>query len=300
MYYQLKFIRCPELDLLFLAVVGYCCYIILPFKKKVEEEISETQEADKPTSPVSTPTETVKAEELDRPAKVEKPAEEVKTGEIAKAVEEIKPVEEDKQVSHKYSADFMRLVKCNMKLEEEEEKKSYSISVSERTYTRRSPSPYRTERSPDPRNIFNRHTPEPNYVSRSPRGRLDADEERNFITNMRELTPDYCPEIEKDLPKDVKTGRVHWLRQRDGRIHMLEPINDIRDIFFHFRDCELEPGDKINLGDSVMFELDMFEGRLCAVKVKKLSIKAIPSPDFDLPGRMKSKEDLPKIEDLEL
>ena len=298
MYYQLKFIRCPELDLLFLAVMGYCCYIILPFKKKVGEEISETREAEKPTSPISTPSETMTVNESNKAAEVEQPAEEVKTCEIAKPVEETKPEEEDKQVSHKYSADFMRFVKCNMKLDEEE--KSYSISVSERTYNRRSPSPYRGERSPDPRNIFNRHTPEPGYVSRSPRGRLDAEEERNFYVNMRELTPDYCPEIEKELPKDVKTGRVQWLHQRNGRIHVLEPINNIRDIFFHLRDCELGPDEEIKLGDSVMFELDMFEGRLCAVRVKKISTKAIPSPTFTRNVAQRSKKNIPEIDTLEL
>ena len=284
--------------------MGYCCYVILPFSKKVEEKIPETKEEAKPTSPVSVPPETTKVEELNTPIKPEQKAEEVKSSEIAKPVEETKPVEsilpvdEEKQVSHKYSPEFMRLVKCNMKLEDEE--KNYSISVSERTYTRRSPSPYRGDRSPDPRNIFNRHTPEPNYVSRSPRGRLDADEERTFLINMRELTPDYCPEIENDLPKDVKTGRIQWLHQRNGRIHVLEPINGIRDIFFHLRDCELQPGEEIKLGDSVMFELDMFEKRLCAVRVKKISTKAIPSPNFSRTVLQRSKENIPQIDALEL
>ena len=83
-------------------------------------------------------------------------------------------------------------------------------------------------------------------------------------------------------------------------IHVLQPINGIRDIFFHLRDCELEEGDSIQLGDSVMFELSLYEGRLCAVKVKKMATKAIPSPDFSRRVMKHSQEQLPAVDDLQL
>ena len=65
-------------------------------------------------------------------------------------------------------------------------------------------------------------------------------------------------------------------------------------------DCELDPGDTIQLGDSVMFELSLYEDRLCAVKVKKMATKAIPSPDFSRRVMKHSKEDLPSIDALAL
>ena len=207
--------------------------------------------------------------------------------------------EETKRSSRRtYSIAFLRSMRSK---EEEGEDWKYSITPKETEY-RYSPVPsYSGHKTVDSYNYFRKHTPEPtDFVNRSPRGRLDADEEREYNQNMRERTPDYCPMAAEDLPQDIKVGCVHWLHQRNGRIHVQEPINGIRDIFFHLHDCELDPGDKIELGDSVMFELSLYEGRLCAVKVKKMATKAIPSPDFSRRVMKHSKEDLPSMDALEL
>ena len=74
----------------------------------------------------------------------------------------------------------------------------------------------------------------------------------------------------------------------------------MQNLFFHIHDCELEPGDEINLGDSVMFELSLFEGRLCAVHVKKMATKAIPSPDFSRRVMKHSQEESLKVDNLVL
>ena len=269
MYYQLKFLRCPELDLVFLSVLGYCCYVLLPVASKKEQEASEAVEEIKPNSPVAAP-------------------EEIK-----------KPAEEENHVPIKYNVDFMRVLRSKLNLDTEE-KKDYTITINTQSFVRHSPTPYQSShRSPDPFAHFARHSPEPGYISRSPRIRLGAEEEKEFRDEMRERTPDFCPDLEDELPKDVKLGRVHYLRQRDGRIHVAEPVNGIRDIFFHLRDCELQPGEEIKVGDSVMFELSMFEGRLCAAKVKK-TMTAIPSPEFSRNVLRQSKEEIDKIDALDL
>lgn len=208
-------------------------------------------------------------------------------------------VEETKTPTRRtYSIAFLRSVRSQSKGSED---LKYSISTKE-TEHRYSPVPsYAGHKTVDSYNYFRKLTPEPtNFVNRSPRGRLDADEEREYNQNMRERTPDYCPMAAEDLPHDIKVGCVHWLHQRNGRIHVQEPINGIKDIFFHLHDCELDPGDTIQLGDSVMFELSLYEGRLCAVKVKKMATKAIPSPDFSRRVMKHSKEDLPSIDALAL
>lgn len=209
--------------------------------------------------------------------------------------------ESKKNERRQYTVDFLRVFKTQYSIKEEA--RDYSIVIKAPDYaSHHSPTPYRSSRkSPDPLNFFRKHTPEPaEFVSRSPRGRLDADEEREYNQNMRELTPDYCPMAAEELPQDIQMGRVHWLHQRNGRIHVTEPIHGIKDIFFHMRDCELGDGEEIKLGDSVMFELSLYEGRLCAVKVKKMTANAIPSPDFSRRVMKQSKQELPQIEALSL
>lgn len=153
----------------------------------------------------------------------------------------------------------------------------------------------------DSRAFFRNYSPEPfEFSMRSPRTRLSEEEERQYEQSMRELTPDYCPFAADDLPKDIQLGRVHWKRSTSGRIHVQEPINGVRDIFFHLRDCELKPGEEIQLGDQVMFELALFEGRLCAVHVKKMATKVIPSPDFSRRVMKHSEEAGPKVDSLVL
>ena len=207
---------------------------------------------------------------------------------------------EDVQKSsrHIYSVDFIRQLS---KLAAEPQTRPYSIMV--RAPEPHSPVPQGSRgRSPDPFNYFRKYTPEPGeYVCRSPCGRLNAEEEREYNQVMREFTPDYCPISVDSLPKDIQMGRVQWLnRNNSGRIHVQQPINGIRDIFFHIRDCELQPGEQVNLGDSVMFELSLFENRLCAIKVKKMATKVIPSPDFSRRAMVHSSEQLPKIDELKL
>lgn len=156
-------------------------------------------------------------------------------------------------------------------------------------------------RPADSRAFFRNYSPEPfEFSMRSPRTRLSEEEERQYEQSMRELTPDYCPFAADDLPKDIQLGRVHWKRSTSGRIHVQEPINGVRDIFFHLRDCELKPGEEIQLGDQVMFELALFEGRLCAVHVKKMATKVIPSPDFSRRVMKHSEEAGPKVDSLVL
>ena len=212
--------------------------------------------------------------------------------------EVVAPAPEKEKRRIVYSVDFIRNLRSPA-----DEKHDYSIITKPESYGHHSPAPYRSSRgkSPDPFNYFRNHTPEPGeYVTRSPRGRLNAEEEREYEQSMRECTPDFCHLPIESLPKDVQMGRVHWLRKNNGRIHVLQPINGIRDIFFHLRDCELEEGDSIQLGDSVMFELSLYEGRLCAVKVKKMATKAIPSPDFSRRVMKHSLEQLPAVDDLQL
>lgn len=156
-------------------------------------------------------------------------------------------------------------------------------------------------RPADSRAFFRNYSPEPfEFSMRSPRTRLSEEEERQYEQSMRELTPDYCPFAADDLPKDIQLGRVHWKRSTSGRIHVQEPINGVRDIFFHLRDCELKSGEEIQLGDQVMFELALFEGRLCAVHVKKMATKVIPSPDFSRRVMKHSEEAGPKVDSLVL
>ena len=246
---------------MFVGVIGYCVYVILSPKLKKDHKVTTIQTD----------------------------------------VSETANEESKKNDRHQYTVDFLRLYKSHYPVDEDS--RDYSIVIkAPDSASRHSPTPYRSSRkSPDPFNFFRKHTPEPTeFVSRSPRGRLDADEEREYNQSMRELTPDYCPMAAEELPRDVKMGRVHWLHQRNGRIHVAEPIHGIRDIFFHMRDCELEPGDEIKLGDSVMFELSLFENRLCAVKVKKMTANAIPSPDFSRRVMKQSKQELPQIEALSL
>ena len=193
-----------------------------------------------------------------------------------------------KRNCHVYSVDFIRSINPGAIPDTQYTYKIDSRPVeSTQSY---SPAPYRSRnRSPDPYNYFRNHTPEPEgFVNRSPRSRLDPEEERMYIQSMREKTPDYCPMAVEELPKDIQTGRVQYLRKNNGRIHVVQPINGIKDIFFHLRDCELDEGDSIQLGDSVMFELSLFENRICAVKVKKTT--KIPSPDFSRRVMKHSKE----------
>ena len=246
---------------MFVGVISYCIFVILGPKLKKDSGVAEI------------------------PAEANEPA-----------IAECK-----KNERRQYTVDFLRVYKSHYPVDEDA--RDYSIVIKAPDFTlHHSPTPYRSSRkSPDPLNFLRKHTPEPTeFVSRSPRGRLDADEEREYNQSMRELTPDYCPMAAEELPQDIKMGRVHWLHQRSGRIHVPEPIHGIKDIFFHMRDCELEPGDEIKLGDSVMFELSLFEGRLCAVKVKKMTANAIPSPDFSRRVMKQSKQELPQIEALSL
>lgn len=259
MYYQIPFVRCAELDVLFGTVIAFCIYIVL------------------------------------------KPLISSKTVHSVPPQEEKKESEEKEHTNesdrHVYSVEFIR--QCNTGKVE----RNYSIiTKAPENVGRYSPTPGRyIGKNSDSRMFFRNHTPEPiEFVTRSPRSRLSEEEERQFNQSMREMTPDYCPLAAADLPKDIQMGRVHWKKNNNGRIHVLQPINGIKDIFFHIHDCELEPGDEINLGDSVMFELSLFEGRLCAVHVKKMATKAIPSPDFSRRVMKHSQEESLKVDNLVL
>ena len=204
---------------------------------------------------------------------------------VLKESSSVKPSE-----PRKYSPEFIR------QLNPGAPSPSYSIiSKPPEFSSRHSPRPT------DSRSLFRNYSPEPfEFSTRSPRSRLSEEEERQYEQSMRELTPDYCPFAADDLPKDIQLGRVHWKRSNSGRIHVQEPINGLRDIFFHLHDCDLKPGEQIQLGDSVMFELALFEGRLCAVHVKKMATKVIPSPDFSRRVMKHSEEVEPKVDSLVL
>lgn len=211
-----------------------------------------------------------------------------KTPESPKAAKESPAAQRPE--SRKYTPEFIR------KLNPGAPSPSFSIiSKAPEFSSRHSPRPS------DSRSLLRNYSPEPfEFSMRSPRTRLSEEEERQYEQSMRELTPDYCPFAADDLPKDIQLGRVHWKRSTSGRIHVQEPINGVRDIFFHLHDCELKPGEEIQLGDSVMFELALFEGRLCAVHVKKLATKVIPSPDFSRRVMKHSEEEEPKVDSLVL
>ena len=205
-------------------------------------------------------------------------------------------VSEEKHERRVYTVDFIRSIKETNVIPDFE----YSYKISARPVeVRQSYSPVpRSHRSPDPFNYFNSHTPEPaGFVSRSPRNRLDPEEERDMNNTIRMLTPDFIDE-DVDLPTELQVGRVHYLRKNNGRIHVINAIHGVKDIFFHVKDWILEAGDSVQLGDSVTFEVSLFENRLCASKVKK--IPKIESPDFSRRAMKQSKEKQLEVDDLVL
>lgn len=113
-----------------------------------------------------------------------------------------------------YSVEFIRNLRTPL-----EGKHPYNIVTKVESYGRHSPTPFAVSRgkSPDPFNYFRNHTPDVDEcVTRSSRGRLNAEEERDYEQSMRELTPDFCHLPAESLPKDVQMGRVHWLRKATG------------------------------------------------------------------------------------
>lgn len=191
---------------------------------------------------------------------------------VEKIVEATTPKVEKKE-RRIYTTDFIRSVNPGIVADAH-----FSYKVTSRPVAYRqshSPTPYGYRKSPDPYTYFQNHSPNPdNFISRSPRGRLDPEDEEVY-KKMRELTPDYVSD-EEQLPKETMTGRVHYFVKNTGRIHCPQPILGQKDVFFHLKDCELEEGDKIRLGDSVMFEVSIHDNLLCAINVKK--IERIPSP----------------------
>ena len=270
-YYQIPFLRCAELDVLSGLIIAFCMYI-------VAKPYFESGKKEKPVE---------KEEKMEKEEKAMRTEEKDESSTVPAMPKRIV-----------YSVEFIRNLRTPL-----EGKHPYIIVTKVESYGRHSPTPFAVSRgkSPDPFNYFRNHTPDVDEcVTRSSRGRLNAEEERDYEQSMRELTPDFCHLPAESLPKDVQMGRVHWLRKSNGRIHVVQPINGIRDIFFHLHDCELEEGDSIQLGDSVMFELSLYEGRLCAVKVKKMATKAIPSPDFSRRVMKHSQEKMATVDDLTL
>ena len=261
------------MDIVFGAAIAFCIYIVLkPMVYRPKAAVAPP----KPESP-KTP-ESPQAPKESPQAPKESP-------QVPKESPSAKP-----PTPHKYSPAFIR------QLNPGAPSPSYSIiSKPPELASRHSPRPTES------RAFFRNYSPEPfEFSMRSPRSRLSEEEERQYEQSMRELTPDYCPFAADDLPKDIQLGRVHWKRSTSGRIHVQEPINGVRDIFFHLHDCELKPGEEIQLGDQVMFELALFEGRLCAVHVKKMATKVIPSPDFSRRVMKHSEEAGPKVDSLVL
>ena len=329
-YYQIPFLRCSELDLLSGLVISFCVYIVVkpyfgsdakkqPTEEKMEsmeEKTASVEEEKVPTEENATSTEEKVPTEENAASTEEQKAPVEKTGfieeeatsvektefieeNVTSATEKIEPAEEKTQPKRiVYSVEFIR----NLRAPPEADR-PYSIITKVKSYGRHSPTPFAAThgKSRDPFNYFRHHTPEvEECITRSPRGRLNAEEERDYEQSMRECTPDFCHIPIESLPKDVHMGRVFWLKKSNGRIHVQQPINGLRDIFFHLHDCELEEGDTIQLGDSVMFELSLYEGRLCAVKVKKMATKIIPSPDFSRRMMKRSQENMANVEELTL
>lgn len=211
-----------------------------------------------------------------------------------KVVTAAAPLSEDKMTRRVYTVDFIRSINSGVIADSQ-----FTYSISPRPVEYRyshSPTPYRSYKSPDPSNYFHNHTPEPNgFISRPPRGRLDSDEKMNFTKDVIEMTPDVCPLSIDELPKDIQTGSVHYLVKKTGRIRPVRPLNDYKYVFFHIKDCELEEGETLNLGDSVMYELSIHDNKLCAIHVKK--IPKISSPEFSRRVMKHSKENAPELTD---
>lgn len=260
-YYQVPFIRCPELDIIFGATIAMCLYLVTKPLMSSESNVSASEKSNASKADVSEP-------------------------EIIK-----------NQDHHVYSVDYIRSMNTGVIGDSE-----YTFEITSRPVEyrqSRSPIPFHSRRSPDPYNYFRNHSPEPEgFVSRSPPSRLDSDEEKDFVNDMTTRTNDYIRMDPKDIPKDIQVGRVQYLKKTNGRIQMQQPVNGVKYVFFHLRDCELNEGETIQLGDTVMFELDIFENRLCAVKVKK-TVK-IPSPDFSRRSMKHSKEVESQIADFQL
>ena len=216
---------------------------------------------------------------------------------VEKVVEPAIPVKDEKEERHVYSVDFIRSVNPGTIPDAH-----FTYQVTSRSVPYRqsySPMPYSSRKSPDPYNYYPSHSPNPDgFISRSPRGRLDPEDEA-LLKKMRDLTPDFCSDV-TELPTDVRQGTVNYFvkAKSNGRITCHEPIQGKKDIFFHLKDCVLEDGEKIELGDTVMFEVSTHDNLMCAVNVRKT--EKAPSPDFSRRVMKHSKEDAPAIPELNL
>ncbi|KAK8803477.1 hypothetical protein WA158_001171 [Blastocystis sp. Blastoise] len=207
--------------------------------------------------------------------------------------EEYNPIVEEPEHSDKihYSLEEMRAVATQTNSVPESDGREFKIvrnevPISSPVPEKEHPTPRPVEETPEPREYaFRKRTPAPGLLGSALRSH--SPEPDHFY--LRE-TPDIYEGDVTALPNEPLSGKIQLLNKTNGRIRLPYKINMLRDVFFHFKDLEIDADDHLEVGDTVQYQLSIYQNKLCAIHVKRGMIRPLSVPDMC--GDMKKKSQL--------
>ena len=143
---------------------------------------------------------------------------------------------------------------------------------------------------------FRRRTPAPGANLYMPLTRSRSPDPERFYRE----TPDLFEGDINTLPSGPLRGAVKLLNKNNGRIRLPYTINNLRDVFFHFKDLEIDPDDQLEVGDTVEYQLSTYQNKLCGIHVKRSLVSSLSVPSIATDAKKTTKKYLQPEESSDL